>query len=130
MPQSSDRAESGKPKRKTSSGQSFQFDSKRRTLTKSQHLMISMASRETAGSFVRDRVRYRNRNSVLESSRAVLSVLQAPQPIVEVRDAKTPAIADVTSRDLAASGLLLKRLRMNAKKSGGFVAIEQRLELD
>ena len=26
--------------------------------------------------------------------------------------------------------LLLKRLRMNAKKSGGFVAIEQRLELD
>ena len=55
-------------------------------------------------------------------------MILAPQPIVQIRDAKAPDLADVSAEDLSAAGHLLKRLWMNAKKSSGFDGIEQRLK--
>ncbi len=55
-------------------------------------------------------------------------MLLAPQPIVQIRDAKAPDLADVAPENLSAASHLLKRLWMNAKKSSGFDGIEQRLK--
>src|ERR1700719_184259 len=65
-----------------------------------------------------------------KDSRAVTHPLLATQPIIQIRDAKTPVFIDVTARDLTKAGLLLECVRVHAQKSRRLDRIQQRFEFD
>jgi hypothetical protein len=67
-------------------------------------------------------------NVIAHAIRVLTCVLLAGRPLVQIRDAKAPAFADVASWDYSAASHLLQRLRMNAEKSSRFQRIEQGFE--